>query len=267
MKLKSFFRIEWISLVYLMLFVLAVMSPELINRPYFGMSEETTEEILIFIFGIAGILTFSIYQRIVERKEQERAAAENDREHVRRELIESYQYIGSVNRQVNLLKELANKTSLEIVESEKLSKDIMASLLANAAASVGAQTAFIRFLDVEKGRTDHEVLHSLEGIKTLKVSNKELLNAHAAGVSHAFIRSECGRELIVVPSDHRDVPVKAFLLTLAAPDMARDMDTSLLKVFANQAELIYHTLKKQNGQNTLKPQLDDKSEGVLSGLD
>lgn len=239
-------RLEWISLVYLALFVLAILSPRIVKQGFLGISEESIEEILIFLFGIVGLLTFSIYQRFMEHKETEREAAETERGRVKRELVESYRYIGSMNRQINVLKELANTTSLEIVESDKLTKDILTSLLANAAASVGARTAFIRYLDVTKGRTDHEVLHSLDGINILKVKNSDLLQLHESGAAQAYIRSETGSEFLVVPSDHRDVPIKAFLLTLKEPGGEADADTSLLKVFANQAELIYHSLKKHN---------------------
>ncbi len=247
MKLNKLLRIEWISLVYLSLFVLAIFSPEIIKQTYLGVDEETIEEVLIFIFGLAGILIFALYHRVIENKEKEREVVENERERIKRELVESYEYIGSINRQVNVLKDVANKTSLEIVEKEKFTKDILISLLANAAASVGAKTAFVRFLDLDKGRTTHEVLHSLEGITVLKIPNKDLLQIHETGVHQAYITSECGRKFFVVPSDHREISEKAFLLTLLGPIISDEVDTSLLKVFANQAELIYHTLKKQNG--------------------
>ncbi|MFH1620969.1 MAG: hypothetical protein ABIB04_02695 [Patescibacteria group bacterium] len=256
MKINKIFHIEWISLVYLTLFVLAVFSPKIIKHTYFSFEEETVEELLIFVFGLAGILIFSLYQRLIEHKEREREVVENEREKIKRELVESYKYIGSINRQVNVLKNIANKTSLEIVEKDKFTKDILVSLLANAAASVGTKTAFVRFLDLERGRTSHEVLHSLEGVSSLKVSNKDLIQIHDTGVSQAFITSECGKKLFVVPSDHREVPEKAFLLTLLDPSLAEEIDTSLLKVFVNQAELIYHTLKKQNGHKEYVPEAD-----------
>ncbi|MCI0479901.1 hypothetical protein L0Y59_05125 [Candidatus Uhrbacteria bacterium] len=254
MKSNPLLRLEWISLVYLTLFVFAILSPRVVRDGLFGVSEETVEEILIFIFGITGLVTFSLYQRLMERRELERAEVESERERIKRELVESYRYIGSVNRQVNVLKELVNQTSVEIVEKDLLKKDILTSLLANAAASVGAHTAFIRYVDLGKGRTDHEVLHSHEGIEQMKVSNKDLLRIHDSGAAHAYINSECGKELLVVPSDHQDVDVKAFLLTLSDPPNGTDQDTSLLKVFVNQAELIYHTLRRQNGsRNGIEP--------------
>ena len=103
MKSKSVLRLEWISLVYLALFVLAVLSPSLISKGYFGIDERHVEEFFIFIFGLVGIATFSFYERIMEKKDREHEDAKNEYDRARKELIESYKYIGSVNRKIEVL--------------------------------------------------------------------------------------------------------------------------------------------------------------------
>jgi hypothetical protein len=243
MKLKSLLQIEWISLVYLGLFVLAVLSPSLVTHGFFGIEEKSVEEFLIFLFGIVGLVTFSIYQRLMEHKDKEHQDAKNEYERARRELVDSYQYIGSINRKLEVLKGLANQTSLKIVESNHLSKGLLSSLLASAVASVGARTAIIRYLDLEKLRTEHEIVHMPDSTSPLKVANKELKKLHDTGAAHAFIMGEDAKEILVVPSDHKDKAVKAFLLIATDPSQSTaSIDTSLLKVFANQAELLHYTL-------------------------
>lgn len=245
MSMKPILRLEWISLVYLILFVLAVLSPSLVNRDFFGLDERHVEEALIFIFGIVGLATFSIYQRLMERTEKEHEDAKNEYERAKRELVDSYQYIGSINRKIELLKRSANQTSLKIVESRHLTKDLLSSLLANAAASVDAKAAFIRYVELEKLRTEHEIHHSTGGVLRCKVSNKDLVGIHERGSSHAFIRTEDGIDLLVVPSDHQGKAVKAYLLIAVEPSQAATIDTSLLKVFANQADLLHYALEEQ----------------------
>lgn len=253
MRSRFLIRLEWISLVYLALFVLAVLSPSLVTRDVVGIDERHVEEILIFLFGIVGLATFSIYQRLMERREKEHEDAKNEYERARRELIESYQYIGSINRQIELLKRLANQTSQTIIESSKLNKDLLASLLANAAASVNAKTAYIRYVDVERLRTVHETLHTLESQASLKLANKDLKKVHEFGATHAFMRAEDGREILVVPSDSGERKVKAYLVVATDPSRARDFDISLLKVFANQAELLHHILSSQSASKPGSP--------------
>ncbi len=238
-------RLEWISLVYLGIFVLAVLSPSLVRHSVFGIDEQHVEELLIFLFGIIGLTTFSVYQHIMERKEKEHETAKNEYDRAKRELVESYRYIGAINRQIEVLKRVANQTSLKIVESHKLGKDLLGSLLANAASSVGAKSALIRYVELDKLRTEHEITHSVDRAKPFNVHNRDLRKVNDSGATHAFIRAEDGREILVVPSDHKGKSIKAYLLVTPDPSQASALDTSLLKVFANQAELLYYSLEEQ----------------------
>lgn len=238
-------RLEWISLVYLALFVLAVLSPSLVTKNFFGIQERHIEEIMIFVFGIVGLATFAIYQRVMEKHEKEHEDAKSEYERARRELAESYKYIGNINRQIEVLKRLANQTSLKILENEQPHKDLLSTLLESAAESAGARAALIRYVDIERLQTKREVLHSLEKSFVFKVPNKELRRIHETGLAHAVIRDDDGREIVIVPSDYKNKNVKAYLFI--APGIENSsVDTSLLKVFVNQAEFLKHALTDQD---------------------
>ncbi|MCC6563523.1 hypothetical protein IT087_01375, partial [Candidatus Uhrbacteria bacterium] len=56
--------------------------------------------------------------------------------------------------------------------------------------------------------------------------------------SHAFVRSEDCKEVLVVPSDHKESG-RAFLLLTLDSEHIQELDVPLLKVFANQAEMLY----------------------------
>jgi len=245
-------RLEWIYLVYLAFFVLAVMSPSLVTHDYLGVTQTHIEEFLIFGFGLAGLITFSIYERLMERRLEERDQALTESDRAKAELIESYQYIGSVNRQIDLLKKLVNNTSVSLVESDAYWKDILQSLAKNAAASVKASCVLIRFLDLEKLRTEREVFYGAESKKPPKISNKELQKLHEYGATHAFMRTEDNEEVLVVPSDHKEPTCKAFFMLKTDPSNATSMDVSLVSVFVNQAELVYRSLMK-HGKDTPPP--------------
>jgi hypothetical protein len=237
-------RLEWISLVYLALFVLAVLSPSLITKNFFGIPERHVEECFIFLFGLVGLATFSIYQRIMEKTEKEHEDAKSEYDRARHELVDSYRYIGNINRQMEVLKRLANQTSLKMLDGDQSHKDLLNTLLQSAAESAGAHAALIRYVDLERLQTKHEVLHSLDKAFVFKVPNKELRRIHEAGLVHACFRDDDGREIIIVPSDYKHKGVKAYLFI--APGLEGvDIDTSLLKVFVNQAEFLKHTLTGQ----------------------
>lgn len=231
-------RLEWISVIYLVFFVLAVLSPSIHTRAMFGLSETQLEELTIFAFGIAGLVTFAAYERVMERREKEQEEREVDYTRAKRELIESYAYIGSVNRKIELLKKAANETSKTVAGSGSVAKDVLMALAMNAGASVGADGTLIRFVDLERLRTEGEYLHAAGQNVVFRVPNKDLKGLHDRGVSHAFIRSEDGEEVLVVPSDHT-AGTKAYALLKLDSEQVRELDVSLLKVFVNQAQLLY----------------------------
>ena len=238
-------KLEWISLVYLLFFVLAVLSPSIHTKDRFGLSEERLEEFSIFAFGIAGLATFAAYERIMERREKEREAVETSYARAKQELIESYAYIGSVNRKIELLKKVANETSLTVDPSSKMSKELYTAIAMNACASAGALSAMLRVLSVSKMRTEGEYVHHTGKELVFKIPNKDLRDLHEHESLHAFIRSEDGKEILVVPAEHGD-DIKAFLLLHLeeGDEKIQEVDISLLKVFVNQAQMLARQFAK-----------------------
>ncbi|MCR4278676.1 MAG: hypothetical protein NUV81_02095 [bacterium] len=268
MKMKSLLRLEWISLVYLVLFVLAVLSPSLVTKGYFGIDERHIEEFAIFLFGIVGMSTFSLYERIMEKKDKEHEDAKNEYERARRELVESYKYIGSINRKIEVLKGIANQTSVQIGESQRVTKELLTSLLASAATSAGAEHAMLRYILMEGVRTEHEVVYRTGDDIHIRIPNKRLIQLLDEHVPYSFIKSDGGHDVLVVPSDHEGKSVKAFLLLVVKPEPSFELDTSLLKVFANQAGLLYYThadsQKQGRGVLDLIGEVEENVRGVVN---
>ncbi len=246
-------RLEWISLVYLLFFVLAIMSPSIVAHSYFGLNERRVEETLIFIFGIAGLMTFLVYNRIVESRLRERDTAIDDAERAKKELIDSYRYIGQVNRQIEMLKSLSNQTSMTLVDAELYRKDLLQSIVSNAAAVIGSRHAVLRFIDLTRLRTESETYFSIAEDHAIRISNKDLRSMHEIGVSYKHIKTEDGETVLVVSSDRKVSSVRAFLVLGAGKDQTSDMELSLLKVFANQGELVYFNLRRHREEGKTTP--------------
>lgn len=242
--LRNTKRLEWISLVYLLFFVLTVLSPSIYTRDYFGISQTTLEEITIFVFGIAGLLTFSLYERYMERREREREQVQMDYHRAKKELMESYAYIGSVNRKIELLKNMANDTST-VMNGRRPPKDLLQSLAANACAAAGAKCALLRFVELDPLRTEGEFTHEQEGKFAFRIANKDLKHVHDQSLTHAMLESEDRKKIVVIPSDRSRGPFKAYLLLHVGEILPEDFDVSLLKIFVNQAEALYHNFATQ----------------------
>lgn len=231
-------RLQWISLLYLLFFLLSVLSPSLYTRGYFGLSETRLEELTIFAFGLAGLVTFAIYERLMERRALEHDQVAGDYQKAKTELIESYAYIGSINRKIELMKKLADSDTLSLVDAKRLPKELFHALAANARAAVDAEGVLIRFVELDRLRTDREFGHDPEQAPEFHVANRELKAIHDQGISHGIVCTEGRREILVVPSD-RNGYLKGYLLVLLAERKPSDLDISLLKVFVNQAEMLY----------------------------
>lgn len=235
-------RLEWIWLVYLVFFVLAVLSPSLYRHDIFGITQETLEEMTIFLFGLAGILTFTFYERLMERREKERERAETDFRHAQQELIQSYAYIGSINRKIELLKKFADDTSRSAGTRGQLPKDVFLAIASHACASAGGSSALIRFVDADRLRTEREFVHHANGDHIFRVPNRDLKQLSDKSVTHGFVVSEDRRQVLVVPSDRPTSAFKSYLMVVFPGDTIPELDVSLLKVFVNQAEMLYHQL-------------------------
>jgi len=248
-------KFQWISIVYLMLFAMAVFSPSLVKDGYFGLQEQHVEESLIFIFGLAGISIFMLYERLMEKKEKEHLAVMDACDRARRELVSSYQYIGSLNRQMDLLKKLANDTSVSIYEQDQLSKDLLDSLVRTASGTMGGVPSLLRVVRLDKLRTEHEVFHDMSkntNGKSLHISNKELKQIHDLGKAYHFFTTD-GHRFVAVPSDRNSGADKAFLIIKWNGEQEENFDPSVIKVFTNQAELIYRVLQKRGQLNAETP--------------
>ncbi len=261
-------RFESISFIYLLFFVLAVMTPSIVSRDYFGISQTVLEETLIFVMGLASLMTVLIYERIMEKRLQEKEAATQNADRVTKELAESYKYIGSINRQLDLLKKLANETSLSLVTANAYWKDLLQSLASNAASCVDASRVLIRFVDLDTLRTDREIFFQPNSNIPLKLSNKELRNVQTNGSPHAFAMNEEGCELLIVPSDRIGAKIRTFLIVEVDSSQISDADISFVKVFANQAELVYTSLMQQRDTSrtplALVEQVTTKTVGDVS---
>ena len=148
-----------------------------------------------------------------------------------------------MNRKIELLKRVANETSLTLFEAKTIPKDVLQELVKHTASSIGAEAALFRFVDIDSLRTEGEFIHSPEGGIVFRVANKELKLLHERKLSHAFVRTLDNREVLVIPSDREDGP-KAYCLLHLEGKHIQELDISLLKVFTNQAEALFRHFRK-----------------------
>ncbi|MFA5129455.1 MAG: hypothetical protein WC477_00885 [Patescibacteria group bacterium] len=256
-------RFEWVSFIYLAFLVLAVLSPSMVRHNIFSIPEEQAEEILIFLFGATGLICFSMFEKWIDHKERERQSAMTDLDKARRELASSYEYIGAINRRIEALKKLANETVQALPSADTHERELFRSIAAGAATHVRLQHGMIRFVSLQKLRTLKEF--SVDPDQLFRVSNRDLLDIHLQERSHAFVRDESGADVLVIPSSRSDMESKAFLLLQMPAGVATttDIDAEILRVYANQAEVLYRVLEKNKGNGTIEVEAEEKKLEVI----
>lgn len=92
--------------MYLVIFVFAVLTPEIIQSGHFFLGEEDLESLLIFCFGTFGVIVYFIKEKALIRLIKERLRLQKQANVISRDLSDSYSYIGEMNRRLDIVKEL-----------------------------------------------------------------------------------------------------------------------------------------------------------------
>jgi len=92
--------------IYLALFILAVLTPEVINGEILAVPEEDAEALLVLLFGSTGFFIYFAKEKALIRHIREKLRLQQEKHDITRDLSDSYSYIGEANRKMDLLKGL-----------------------------------------------------------------------------------------------------------------------------------------------------------------
>lgn len=133
---------------YLTIFIIAVMIPDIFREDAFGLQHEQIDQLAILIIGIAGFLFFIIKEHQLELQLKEKNNEQRRLQQTAKDLVESYSYIGEINRKMDMLMQigigLSERTNLNI----KKERDICQSITEAASFLLKARCATIVFYDV-----------------------------------------------------------------------------------------------------------------------
>jgi len=225
--------------IYLIIFILAVITPDLIRNEFnlFSMSvieEERMEEILIFLLGTIGFLIFIAKEKQLYLNIRERSKIQKEASIISRDLTDSYSYIGEINRKMEVLKNVAlglTESSVMVPEKEKEIYDYI--LHAISVFSKSKQIS-LRFIDTNS----KEILKEVKSSKNVRcdINSEEFFLQKTKFFEtsrHFFIRSEKTIDGIVA------------CIGIAKRNKQHKIeDPELLKVLASQALFLFTVSKK-----------------------
>jgi hypothetical protein len=236
--------------VFLILFIIAVLIPDIIRGPVYFLEEERAEEIVIFLMGAIGFLVFmrNEYRISVQKKEKEKE--EKRMKQTVKDLVESYSYIGEVNRKMDILMSIALGLSDRSTLNKNREKEIYESIISAGNFLLKADCSFLQFVDQR----------DLKNLKEIKLDKKKnpVKNEELAGMGENINIKKYG-DCIVISSPQKINNIKSYLIICGydEEEVANPKNMEILKVFASQALFLYSYLSLENGNRNKENERDN----------
>lgn len=190
---------------------------------------------IAFLFSL-GILVFIMSQIEIFKAKSLKKENQQDFAAFTKELIETYKHMGTVNRQLEMTKSLISSSALskEDLNPQGI-KNLLQNILDSAAFSVASSWAVLRFINVEQGRTLTEF--------SFNNSKKEIPNISNTALIDYLNHKKWSKNYFFVIPDEREREIVAFII-MPKNNKVLEADDSFLKIFVNQAQLIFLAFRK-----------------------
>ncbi|OGF46666.1 MAG: hypothetical protein A2231_06000 [Candidatus Firestonebacteria bacterium RIFOXYA2_FULL_40_8] len=220
-----------IFLVYFLTLFLSFALPFFITGGFWVHFVHYSTILLLFSLGVLLAILNKI--EIFEIKKREKEKQENLSAFTE-ELIDAYKHLGTVNRQLEMIKGLIGSSAFshEEINRANLNK-VLLNNLSSVVASIRAKWGVLRFIDVEKGKTLSQFVFAPKGAentKLPKIDNSDLIDYLKEKKWHP--------KLFFVTPDEKD---RRFVVLIILPKTKKllEIDDTFLRIFTNQAQLIF----------------------------
>lgn len=218
--------------IYFIVFILAVFVPDIIKNDFHSISNTRLQEIAIFFLAMVGFLFFIFEEQKNKVQEKEKEKNLRQLENTSRDLVESYSYIGEVNRKMDILLQIALGVLDRSVLDKNKEKEIYHDIINAANFLMKADCSCLRFLELTTKKIKKEV-RTCTGHCLIKSSD---LLENGDGINY---KKSDG--LLIITSSQKINNVKSFLLVKGFDKDEENAPKNLeiLRVLASQALFIY----------------------------
>jgi hypothetical protein len=232
--------------IYLIIFVLAILVPDIIphDSTIFFLGEEQLEEIIIFILGLMGFLIFRWKERQSNINLTEKIKIQKEAHQISRSLTDTYSYIGETNRKLDVMKNISMKLlGLPDLDPKK-EKQFFDTLMESIYILGKSKKFIIRFINIENGETEKEIKNKRRIFS--KVDNKEIIKNLKKGKSF----TENDYNFVISSPKDMEKTIAAIIISKNNQQQKLE-DPDMLKALASQSLFTYAFLKKQTEIKTL----------------
>jgi len=226
--MKKFYSRRIVLFVILTLaFIGAALASTIIDEGIFGLSEETTEALIIGVLMVLIFLINTLYLREYWRLHRYQVNLED-------RLQDTFKYIGSVNLQMEEMRQ-AFTNFKKYPENKKDIRTVFAYFAEKILSMVNTDWVIIRVIDLKTGRTVREdkFTRNNQTVDCGKIENAEVLAGKCKD-------DRC----TIIKSDQENINIKAYCL-LSAKIHNRDQEFFVRSII-NQLEMMYIVFSSLN---------------------
>ncbi len=233
--------------IFLIMFIITIMVPDIISGRVLFLSENHAEEVAIFLMGAVGFLIFIKNEQEIIFQKKEKEIDQKKIKQTVKDLVESYGYIGEVNRKMDLLMNIALGLTDRSMLSKTKENEIYRSIISAAKLLFKAKNVSLRFIDVETKKTKKEIQeknkHSQKNISLIK--NEEIMDMKKR------IAYREKKKYLFVSSTQEVNKIKSFIIVYEynLEEESNPKDIEILKLFASQSLFVYSFMHDKNNCN------------------
>lgn len=216
--------------IYLVIFVLAILTPRFVQGGFFFLREEEIESLMIFCFGAFGFLLYLAKEKTLLRVFREKLHLQKQANMITRDLSDSYSYIGEMNRKLDIVKDLI--FTLPKTTAEALGKkegDIYVSLLQTVSLLGKTDQVVLCFINTRK-----KIIVSMHKKKSQDSFTQHVDPEKLLATKKFFWEEE---DCVVVRSPQQAKGVSAFLIFAKTANHIEDDE--VFKILVSEALLLY----------------------------
>lgn len=227
--------------IYLIFFVLIILTPKAIQEGIFSLREEDVESLVIFCFGILGFALYLAKEKALLRTFQEKLHLQRRANIITKDLSDSYSYIGEMNRKFDIVKELIFRLPKDVADTlQKKRPESFLSILEAAKVFAKSERVSLRFINTQT-KTIERILNSSRGRAFNEFDAERLLS------SKSTFWEEGNFAIARSPVQAKDIV--AYIIFYKTSNHIEDAD--VFKILASQALLLFSS--EHSGVKEEKP--------------
>ncbi|MDD5083403.1 MAG: hypothetical protein PHT88_00500 [Candidatus Moranbacteria bacterium] len=225
------------NIIYAALLLLIVVEPHFISGHIFFVPGAYAQSMVTVILLGIGYIVYLLHQREIKKEKMRRMQVENNLHSSSQRLSDSYQYIGSLNRQISLLPSITSDLFVRYKRDNKSKKFVFEKLLLIAVTTLAnASDGLFRFVRVSSSKTEKEFIYKSgkASFSTGRYGNKSLVQERQKSTTPTF----SFQGVRVLSTSDRKAPVQCFFLFADGVDISKDQE-AMLRAIVDQAQLFF----------------------------